>query len=197
MLSLYTAVLSISVPSLFQTHVTAIWSTKKSDTDEALFSTATAVAIQILTSIQFSRLLYIVGFRGDRERGIRMLWQASRFSNVNGGMASLILFGWYNGLIGFCDIVSDTDPSRPDDVEGYPAKRLENLLFEMRRRYPKSHLWIGKHQSISPGPHTGTSSLYLLCNHPLSTQIYRSYVWTKATPFWRKYHCSMSFGGTT
>ncbi|ETI21765.1 hypothetical protein G647_05834 [Cladophialophora carrionii CBS 160.54] len=90
----------------------------------------------------FSKLLYIVGFRGDRERGIRMLWQASRFSNVNGGMASLILFGWYNGIVGFCDIVSDTDPSIPDDVEGYPAKRLENLLVEMRRRYPNSHLWI-------------------------------------------------------
>jgi hypothetical protein len=90
----------------------------------------------------FSKLLYIVGFRGDRERGIRMLWQASRFSNVNGGMASLILFGWYNGIVGFCDIVSDTDLSKADDVEGYPAKRLENLLVEMRRRYPNSHLWI-------------------------------------------------------
>ena len=90
----------------------------------------------------FSKLLYIVGFRGDRERGIRMLWQASRFPNVNGGMASLILFGWYNGLIGFCDIVSDTDPSKPDDVEGYPGKRLEVLLLDMRRRYPNSHLWI-------------------------------------------------------
>ena len=90
----------------------------------------------------FSKLLYIVGFRGDRERGIRMLWQASRFANVNGGMASLILFGWYNGLIGFVDIVSDTDPSKPDDISGYPAKRLESLLFEMRRRYPNSQLWI-------------------------------------------------------
>ncbi|KAJ9602113.1 Mitochondrial outer membrane protein iml2 [Cladophialophora chaetospira] len=90
----------------------------------------------------FSKLLYIVGFRGDRERGIRMLWQASRFSNVNGAMAGLILFGWYNGIIGFCDIISDTDPSKPEDVEGYPAKRLEGLLLEMRRRYPNSHLWI-------------------------------------------------------
>lgn len=90
----------------------------------------------------FSKLLYIVGFRGDRERGIRMLWQASRFSNVNGGMASLILFGWYNGLVGFCDIIMDSDPNRADDVEGYPTRRLEALLVEMRKRYPRSRLWI-------------------------------------------------------
>ncbi|KIW12813.1 hypothetical protein PV08_08000 [Exophiala spinifera] len=90
----------------------------------------------------FSRLLYIIGFRGDRERGIRMLWQASKFSNINGGMASLVLFGWYNGLVGFCDIVSDSDPADPEDVEGYPGQRLQTLLKEMRTRYPQSHLWL-------------------------------------------------------
>jgi hypothetical protein len=90
----------------------------------------------------FSKLLYIVGFRGDREKGIRMLWQASRFPNVNGGMAGLILFGWYNGIIGFCDIVSENDPTKPDDIDGYPAQRLENLLMDMRRRYPNSNLWL-------------------------------------------------------
>ena len=124
--------------------------------DSAVFSNSLDVFIHTGTNLMsgllnllisvippaFSKLLYIVGFRGDRERGIRMLWQASKFSNVNGGMASLILFGWYNGLIGFCDIISDTDPMRPDDVEGYPAKRLEVLLMEMRKRYPNSHLWI-------------------------------------------------------
>lgn len=90
----------------------------------------------------FNKLLYIIGFRGDREKGIRMLWQASKFANINGGMASLVLFGWYNGLVGFCDIIADPDPSKPDDVEGYPAARLEALLAEMRRRYPQSHLWL-------------------------------------------------------
>ncbi|KAJ9639779.1 uncharacterized protein PV06_10864 [Exophiala oligosperma] len=90
----------------------------------------------------FSKLLYIIGFRGDRERGIHMLWQASKFSNINGGMASLVLFGWYNGLVGFCDIVSDSDPADPEDVEGYPGQRLEVLLAEMRKRYPQSNLWL-------------------------------------------------------
>ncbi|KIW91036.1 uncharacterized protein Z519_07930 [Cladophialophora bantiana CBS 173.52] len=106
-----------------------------------LMSGLLALLISIIPPA-FSKLLYIVGFRGDRERGIRMLWQASKFSNINGGMASLILFGWYNGLVGFCDIIADVDPSNPDDVEGYPTKRLETLLVEMRKRYPNSNLWI-------------------------------------------------------
>ncbi|KAJ9652569.1 Mitochondrial outer membrane protein iml2 [Neophaeococcomyces mojaviensis] len=92
----------------------------------------------------FARVLSVIGFRGDRERGMRLLWQASKFSNVNGGMAALVLFGWYNGLIGFCDIYSDPDPEVPpmEQVEGYPAERLKALLFEMRQRYPDSHLWM-------------------------------------------------------
>ncbi|KIW99698.1 uncharacterized protein Z518_11111 [Rhinocladiella mackenziei CBS 650.93] len=90
----------------------------------------------------FGKLLYIIGFRGDRNRGIRMLWQASKFPNINGGMASLVLFGWYNGLVGFCDIIADSDPSKPDDAEGYPSARLQVLLSDMRRRYPKSRLWL-------------------------------------------------------
>lgn len=89
----------------------------------------------------FGKLLYIIGFKGDRERGIRMLWQASKFDNVNGGMAGLILLGWYNGLVGFCDIVPDST-GEVDDVEGYPAGRLGALLHEMRTRYPKSYLWL-------------------------------------------------------
>ncbi|KIV88463.1 hypothetical protein PV10_08146 [Exophiala mesophila] len=106
-----------------------------------LMSGVLALLISVIPPA-FSRLLFIVGFRGDRERGIRMLWQASKFSNINGGMAGLVLFGWYNGLVGFCDIITDSDPNNPHDVDGYPAERLQRLLIEMRKRYPNSHLWL-------------------------------------------------------
>lgn len=112
----------------------------------------------------FGRILSIIGFRGNREKGMRMLWQASKFSNVNGGMAALVLFGWYNGLIGFCDIYSDPDPEVPlmEQVEGYPAERLEALLDEMRARYPESHLWMIEEARMSAAGRNIDQALRLL-----------------------------------
>jgi hypothetical protein len=87
----------------------------------------------------FSKLLYIVGFKGDRERGLRMLWQSSKFHNIHGAMAGLFLLRYCSGMVGFCDILPEADG---DNVDGYPRARCEALLVEMRKRYPKSHLWI-------------------------------------------------------
>ncbi|KIW82704.1 hypothetical protein Z517_05732 [Fonsecaea pedrosoi CBS 271.37] len=128
-----------------------------------LMSGLLALLISIIPPA-FSKLLYIVGFRGDRERGIRMLWQASKFPNINGGMASLILFGWYNGLVSFCDIVADADPSKPDDVEAYPTKRLETLLVEMRRRYPNSKLWVVEEARTEASKRNLDQALAILAN---------------------------------
>ncbi|KAI9873268.1 MAG: Mitochondrial outer membrane protein iml2 [Pleopsidium flavum] len=89
----------------------------------------------------FGKLLFIIGFHGDRERGIKMLWQSSKFRNINGAMAGLILLGYYNGLVGFCDILPDNKDG-DENLEGYPKQRCEVLLAEMRTRYPKSHLWL-------------------------------------------------------
>lgn len=92
----------------------------------------------------FGKLLFIIGFHGDKDRGIRMLWQASKFHNINGAMAGLIVLGYYNTFIGMSDIIPDSDPTSIDQnsVEGYPKQRCEALLAEMRRRHPKSHLWL-------------------------------------------------------
>ncbi|KAI1269036.1 breast cancer protein [Xylariaceae sp. FL1019] len=89
----------------------------------------------------FSRLLSIIGFKGDRERGIKMLWQSSQFDNINGAVAGLMLCAYYNGLLGFADILpSDADVNK-GAVVGYPKEKLSALLVKLRGRYPDSGLW--------------------------------------------------------
>ncbi len=93
----------------------------------------------------FGKLLFIIGFRGDRDRGLRLLWQASKFHNINGAMAGLILLGYYNTIVGFSDILPDSTPTsvgEEQSVEGYPKQRCEGLLVDMRTRHPQSHLWL-------------------------------------------------------
>jgi hypothetical protein len=89
----------------------------------------------------FSKLLYIIGFKGDRERGVQMLWQSTKFDNVNGGVAGLMLLGYYNGILAFADIL----PSEKDieeladegEVIGYPKEQCSALLQRMRSQYPQ------------------------------------------------------------
>ncbi|KAK2031543.1 breast cancer protein [Colletotrichum zoysiae] len=90
----------------------------------------------------FSRLLYVVGFRGDRERGVRMLWKSTQFDNLNGAVSGLILLGYYNGIMGQADITpAERDFDADAEMVGYPAKKCEALLASMRTRYPDSRLW--------------------------------------------------------
>jgi hypothetical protein len=98
------------------------------------------VVFSMIENPLFSKILYIVGFKGDRERGTRYLWQAARFNNFNSAIAGISLLGYYNGLVGFCDILP-TDPGADDDLSGYPRAKCQVLLTDMRRRYPESKLW--------------------------------------------------------
>lgn len=84
----------------------------------------------------FSTLVKIAGFRGDRKRGLELLWQASKFPNINGAFAGLILLGYYNGMMGFVDILPSSGTG------AYPRERCINLMRNFRQRYTKSRLWI-------------------------------------------------------
>ncbi|KAI5308206.1 Mitochondrial outer membrane protein iml2, partial [Ascosphaera atra] len=90
----------------------------------------------------FATLLSIVGFRGDRERGLHMLWQASRFDNLLGAIGGLALLGFYNGFVRVTDVIPDLSGNAERDVSTYPVGRLHALLEEMCTRFPKSQLWL-------------------------------------------------------
>jgi hypothetical protein len=91
----------------------------------------------------FTRLLSVVGFRGDRERGVRMLWRSTAYANVNGAISGLILLSYYNALLGAVDIIPDAnDFDEGAEVVGPPRAKCEKLLASMRSRYPDSRLWL-------------------------------------------------------
>ncbi|KAM5342072.1 hypothetical protein ACJ41O_015103 [Fusarium nematophilum] len=90
----------------------------------------------------FSRILSVVGFRGDRERGVRMLWRSTAYANVNGAIAGLVLLSYYNALLGAVDILpSEEDFDEGAEVVGPPREKCDRLLASMRSRYPDSQLW--------------------------------------------------------
>ncbi|KAJ5794168.1 Outer membrane protein IML2 mitochondrial/Tetratricopeptide repeat protein 39 [Penicillium paradoxum] len=110
----------------------------------------------------FSKLLSIIGFHGDKQRGLRMLWQASKFHNLIGAMAALALLAYYNGFVRYCDIMPDPSPGE-GDIEGYPRERLAALLAEMRSRFPNSQLWLLEESRMLGANKNLDRALELLC----------------------------------
>ena len=92
-----------------------------------------------------SKLLGIVGYKGDRKKGLRMLWSSSRYSNAIGALAALVLLAYYNGLMGATDLILPIDSKQPvwseDNLDGYPAEQLGELLNTIQKRFPRSKIW--------------------------------------------------------
>ncbi|PLN81507.1 mitochondrial outer membrane protein iml2 [Aspergillus taichungensis] len=109
----------------------------------------------------FSKLLSIIGFHGDKERGLRMLWQASKFHNLIGAISAFAILGYYNGFVRYCDIMPDA--GEDGDVQGYPQERLEALLGVMRKRFPNSQLWVLEESRMKGANKDLDTALELLC----------------------------------
>ncbi|KAI9148156.1 Inclusion body clearance protein IML2 [Paramyrothecium foliicola] len=102
------------------------------------------ILLLILTLVPpaFSKILSVVGFRGDRGRAVRMLWRSTVFPNINGAIASMTLLAYYFGLLGLVDILPDAkDYDEEAQNVGPPREKCRALLGEMRARYPDSSLW--------------------------------------------------------
>lgn len=124
----------------------------------------------------FSRLLYVIGFKGDRERGIAMLWASTRFPNINGAVAALMLLGYYNGLLAYADILppepsdddSEWDSSAPSVA--FPRARCAALLNELTARYPESGLWrLEQARVLANSRRLGDAMKALVANMPGGT----------------------------
>lgn len=93
----------------------------------------------------FSKLMYIVGFKGDRERGVKMLWQSTKFQNVNAGVAGLMLLAYYNGVLAGSEIMPSDEDIREladeGEIVGYPTEQCSALLQSMSAQYPDSRMW--------------------------------------------------------
>ncbi|KAK2590847.1 Mitochondrial outer membrane protein iml2 [Conoideocrella luteorostrata] len=90
----------------------------------------------------FSRILSVVGFRGDRGRGVRMLWRSAAHDNINGALGGMMLLAYYNGLLGAVDILpSPQDYNEDAESVGPPHDKCKRLLYDLRSRYPDSRMW--------------------------------------------------------
>ncbi|KAI1437158.1 breast cancer protein [Xylaria sp. CBS 124048] len=117
------------------------------DPIDAFIHSATNMAFGIsnlilsLTPPMFSQLLSVIGFKGDRERGLQMLWESTRFDNINGAMSAFMLFSLHHNHWGSAEILpSDADIEKGADM-GYPKEQFAALLIRFRGRYPDSAIW--------------------------------------------------------
>ncbi|KAL3241178.1 Iml2p [Nakaseomyces bracarensis] len=109
-------------------------------------------------------VLSIVGFRGSREEGLRLIWKATKDRNVHGCIGLLALMFYYDGPFQFTDVdfdipaaTTNTTKSSDSDSEGestisidemdghmllHPGHILEESLLHARALFPNSALWL-------------------------------------------------------
>lgn len=128
-------------------------------------------------------VLSIVGFKGSREEGLRLVWKATKERNVHGCIGLLGLMFYYDGPFQFTDADFDIPPndngsralnkSRTNDsslLPGYmdsatllhPGKILEDALLKARALFPNSALWLLNEAKMLAGKGRLRDSLALM-----------------------------------
>ncbi|ODQ80984.1 hypothetical protein BABINDRAFT_6841 [Babjeviella inositovora NRRL Y-12698] len=89
--------------------------------------------VLLLIPPAIGKVLLVVGFKGSREQGLKMLWEAANERNIHGGIALLALLVFYDGPFQFTDLDFDVPDSLPgmeglanDDLA--PAKSVATTL---------------------------------------------------------------------
>ncbi|EJS43149.1 iml2p [Saccharomyces arboricola H-6] len=127
-------------------------------------------------------VLSIVGFKGSREEGLRLVWKATRERNVHGCIGLLGLMFYYDGPFQFTDADFDIpandeskalNKSRTNDsstLPGYmdsatllhPGRILEDALLKARALFPNSALWLLNEAKMLSGKGRLRESLALM-----------------------------------
>ncbi|CCE64607.1 hypothetical protein TPHA_0I01010 [Tetrapisispora phaffii CBS 4417] len=128
------------------------------------------VVLSLLPS-NIGAVLSIVGFRGSREDGLRLVWRSTKQRNIHGCIGLLGLMFYYDGPFQFTDDDFDIPVAKEStslmktetnstirsesDMDGptllHPGKILENALLQSRALFPNSALWLLNESTMLAG----------------------------------------------
>lgn len=131
--------------------------------------------LQVVLSLippAIGKVLSIVGFKGDREKGLKMLWRTAITSrNIHGELALLCLLVFYDGPVQFVDdgyqVPSERDnaaekvislesktvisDSELEQILKNPSLYTPQILARTRRSFPNSAIWVLEEGRILAG----------------------------------------------
>jgi hypothetical protein len=152
--------------------------------------------LQVVLSLippTIGKVLSIVGFKGDKEIGLKMLWRTAITSrNIHGALALLCLLVFYDGPIQFVDVGYQLPGQEDENVkdiislEGKASvsedellKILENpalytpqILTKARNIFPHNALWVlqeGRMLAAAGKLHQATDMMQKFTDDPANT----------------------------
>ncbi|ODV86262.1 hypothetical protein CANARDRAFT_175186 [[Candida] arabinofermentans NRRL YB-2248] len=85
--------------------------------------------LQVVLSLippAIGKVLSVVGFKGSREVGLKMVWKAAKERNIHGGLGLLALLVFYDGPFQFTDV--DFDVPSTEELRELNSKRSSTSL---------------------------------------------------------------------